>query len=509
MRRLLEIMNFCRGLWIILIALGLLRLVSLGLYPLSDTTEARYGNIARLMVETGDWITPQYTLGVPFWGKPPLSTWLSAASMTLFGVNEFAARLPSFLLALTVVGLVWSLAARQRGRNIPLAAAVVLASSALFFVNSGAVMTDPPLLLGTTLCMVAFWQAITSDGRAGRLWGYGFFLGLAIGLLSKGPVAVVLTGLPIVVWMFWKRQWLIVWQRLPWGRGLILTAALSMPWYWLAELKTPGFLDYFLVGEHWKRFTVPGWKGDMYGNAHLQPKGTIWLYWLVCALPWSLILPAQLLRKRGRDRVFKRLSGEDGWILYLVLWTLAPMLFFSFAGNILWTYVLPGLPAFALLVAEFMGGSSSPRDEDFRPAPTLTWGAAGMLILVTLALTGVTLGYGPAAKSQKELIAIFKSDQEEVKGSLNYLFKLPYSAEFYSQGAALLAQDLRETEALFQNDAVDYFSVRIGDLERLPDSFKNRVTNLGAINRNYLLKENIGGHSPLSLKIALEKGTRE
>ncbi len=489
MRSMDQIVKFRRRLWALLVGLGLLRLVSLGLYPLSDTTEARYGNIARLMAETGDWITPQYTLGVPFWGKPPLSTWLSAAAMKLFGVNEFAARLPSFLLALAVISLVWSLAVRQRGRNHALASSVVLMSSALFFVGSGAVMTDPSLLLATTLCMVAFWQAFSLSGRAGKLWGYAFFAGLGLGLLAKGPVAIVLTGLPIGTWIFWQRKWTDAWQRLPWVGGLILTVLLSVPWYWLAELKTPGFLDYFLIGEHWRRFTVPGWEGDLYGNAHLQPKGTIWLYWLACTLPWSLILPAQMLWRKDRTRLFNLESKENGWLLYLVFWALAPMVFFTLAGNILWTYVLPGLPAFALLAAELMGGSFSSREGELRFAPTLKWGAAFMLILFALALTGVTLGYGPAEKSQKELIAAFEKSRTDRNESLTYLFKRPYSAEFYSGGTALLAQDLDKAEKLFQDDDINYFAIRGRDLERLPPSFLARVVNLGPVNRNYLLRE--------------------
>lgn len=132
-----------KWLWALLISLGLLRLVSLGAYPLADSTEARYGNIARLMLETGDWITPQYSLGVPFWGKPPLSTWLSAGAMKIFGINEFAARFPSYLMALAVLVLVWQLASRHKGRDCAMAAVLVLATSAIFIVSSGAIMTDP------------------------------------------------------------------------------------------------------------------------------------------------------------------------------------------------------------------------------------------------------------------------------------------------------------------------------------------------------------------------------
>lgn len=85
-----------RTLWWVLGSILLLRLVGLGIYPLMDTSEARYAEMARKMVELNDWITPMFDYGVPFWGKPPLSFWTQAASMTVFGVNEFAARFPAW-----------------------------------------------------------------------------------------------------------------------------------------------------------------------------------------------------------------------------------------------------------------------------------------------------------------------------------------------------------------------------------------------------------------------------
>src|SRR5579862_9906602 len=94
-------------LWWSLALMFVARLICSAVVPLTDTTEARYGEIARKMLETGDWITPQHDYGVPFWAKPPLSTWLSAFSMKVFGVNEFAARLPELLLAIGMLALVW------------------------------------------------------------------------------------------------------------------------------------------------------------------------------------------------------------------------------------------------------------------------------------------------------------------------------------------------------------------------------------------------------------------
>ena len=172
-----------------------------------DSTESRYAEIARKMLETGDWLMPQFDYGVPFWGKPPLSTWLSAASMAVFGVNEFAARLPSLAL---LVGLRRArLRARRAARRTatrrcgPLA---LFAATGLVFVAAGAMMTDPALMLGTTLSMAGFWIAVNGPERHRRIAGCAFFAGLCVGLLAKGPVAAVLVLVPIGASTLWTRR---------------------------------------------------------------------------------------------------------------------------------------------------------------------------------------------------------------------------------------------------------------------------------------------------------------
>lgn len=100
-------------LWAILGSTLLIRLLSLGAYPLMDTTEARYGEMARLMIETQNWVTPQFDYGVPFWGKPPLFTWMSAGGIEAFGVNEFAVRLPHWLAGVVVMLLMATLPAHK------------------------------------------------------------------------------------------------------------------------------------------------------------------------------------------------------------------------------------------------------------------------------------------------------------------------------------------------------------------------------------------------------------
>lgn len=101
--------------------------------------------------------------------------------------------------------------------------------------------------------------------------------GLGLGLLAKGPLILVLMGTPAFVWVVLYKEWGRV-LILPWIGGLVLMLGISLPWYIAAEMKkTPGFMQYFFVGEHWSRYVVSNWAGDLYGSAHAKPYGTIWI----------------------------------------------------------------------------------------------------------------------------------------------------------------------------------------------------------------------------------------
>lgn len=342
-----RVLSFQRVLMATLCAVVLLRLLLVFWLPFSDPTEARYAEIARKMVETNNWITPQFDYGVPFWGKPPLHTWLSAAGMKLFGVGEFGARILIFGSSLGILAILFAFMARETDRTTALAATLICATSIMFFGASAFVMTDMPMVLGTTLSMVGFLFA-TVKQPGDQVWGHLFFVGLSIGMLAKGPTAVVLTGLPIVFWLAIGNRGRVL-RHLPWRTGLLLGICLTLPWYIAAEIQTPGFLRYFIVGEHIERFLVSGWQGDLYGSGHSQPKGTIWLFALSVFLPWTGFAVAQVFRPK---QLLVDLSQfHPATNMYLLLWTVGPMLLFTPAANILPAYVLPAVPAFSCLVA--------------------------------------------------------------------------------------------------------------------------------------------------------------
>lgn len=418
----------------------LVRLASLGLYPLMDTTEARYGEMARIMVETGNWLTPMFDYDVPFWGKPPVFAWLSATGFSMLGVNEFAARLPHLLVAGGVLFLVWLLGRRQScDLDHAWLAAAILASTVTFSLIGGAVMTDTALTLGTTLAMVSFWLAWQ---QRGHYWGYLFFVGLAIGLMSKGPLTLLLVGISLFFWLARKDRWRLFHRRLPLFSGVSLMLVLALPWYVAAEFATPGFSDYFLVGEHFKRFVISGWQGDLYGSAHKEVRGMIWLFWLGAALPWSPVLAAQLatLVRRGDLAPDDTDGHNDGYTTFLWSWMLAPLLLFTFSGNILYSYVMPGLPAMALLISHYQH--------------QLRWShkifATGYLTPVLLMATAIALMNGWAdAKSQKDLLQSWKQLPDATDVPIYYLKKRPFSGQFYSAGRAIELGSLADASAPF------------------------------------------------------------
>lgn len=450
----------------------LMRLLMLGTYPVADTTEARYAEIARKMLELGDWITPWYEYGVPFWAKPPLSIWLSASSMGLLGVNEFAVRLPHFLAGLLVLWLLWDWL-RQRSPREAQFATVLLTGAALFYISAGAVMTDMALAVGLLLAMRGFWQGLHGEPARRKQEGYALFVGLAIGLLAKGPIALVLAGLPLMGWTLLTRDWRSVWRGLPWLGGAALMLALALPWYIAAELKTPGFLDYFLVGEHWQRFTVAGWNGDRYGNAHNFPRGSIWLFTLVACLPWALLLP---LLAVGRSATAPA-PAEQAWSRYLSCWALTPVLFFTFAGNILWTYALPALPAIAALAAGWLARDSRSR----RVERLLACGvlATAMLLAIAIAWNN-TRG---AWKTAAPVVRAYQAHAQEGEPLL-FLGKRPDSIAFYSRGKAELVDGGGEALTLrLAETGTAYVVMTPERMSKLPTDLRLKLRDLGTYGR--------------------------
>jgi len=444
-------------IWGLLLLLAV-RLAAMIWVPLTDPTEARYAEIARKMVETGNWITPQFDYGVPFWAKPPLHTWMSATGIAAFGATAFAARLGILLSSLATLAILYLWARTLTDRVTAGAAVLVTASSGLFFVALGFVQTDMALTLGVTACMAGFYAGLQGDRR----WGWLFFLGLAIGLLAKGPVATVLSMMPITVFMIWRGNWKDL-LRLPWVGGMALVAVLVIPWYLAAEIATPGYLYYFIIGEHIQRFLQPGWTGDLYGAGRAHAKGMIWLFWILATLPWSPLLPILIWRLRmgvSEPGPEGAAQGRSLYI-YLLMFALAPLVLFTPAANILVTYVLPGVPAAALLGVMLWNRSGPTRTK------WLHLGVAEVLVAATAITIIAFFGLARSAvPSEESLVEAF-----EGPGRLGIFDARSFSSEFYAQGKITRLKTMDDVSSwLAPGDAVlvpkyrrDEFASRFGD----------------------------------------------
>ena len=443
----------------------LIRTLTIGLYPLQDTSEARYAEMARLMVETNDWITVWFNYNVPFWGKPPLFIWLSAISFKLFGINEFAARFPSILVSLGILWFTWRLARFQMGREAARIALLILTTTTIFLTLSGSVLAEPVLLLSIIMIQSGFWIGWHSeDPSEAHRWQYLFFIGCAVALLAKGLAAIVLAGLPIFCWCLPQQRLLKLWQKFPWIKGTLLTLLIAAPWYIAAEIKTPGFLDYFIVGEHFRRYLDSGWAGDLYGTAHVRPLGSIWLLWLQSGFPWTLVF-IFIAAKLGVNRLKGQPLSVSRWSAFLLLTLMCPLVFFTFSKNLIWTYALPAAPALALLLAERWKNS-------WPQHPKRIIGTALLTPILVSVLT-VFLIQGEGQPSHKQILATAKQQNLD-NPVLLYWQKPSFSARFYSEGKIIPIESTQHLQEVIANPDQQYFLlIRNRSFEGLPAALRH------------------------------------
>jgi 4-amino-4-deoxy-L-arabinose transferase-like glycosyltransferase len=463
--------------FIVVAVIALVRILAMGSYPIMDSTEARFADIALKMAETGDFVTPRYLSDEPYWGKPPFYFWVTAVFYQLFGVSETTARFPSFLFSMVTAVMVYAGASRLYDKATASLSIVVLSSTALFFALSGVVITDTALTTWVTLSLVAFIVSLHGEKR-GRAWGYLFFLGLGMSLLTKGPVGVVLTLMPIASWAILRGRVVDVFRRLPIISGSLLVIVIAAPWYAMAELKTPGFLEYYFVGEHWKRFVVPGWEGSLYGGSHKFVRGTIWLFMLAGALPWIFLLAGAATRLMKTGGSVRSIVADDR-ALFFLLWFIWPSIFFTMAGNILYTYVLPGLPGFAVLTAAALtvaGFRGEDRGQWFS-SPWVTWAAIAFAPIVLAVLSLTSLKEIADRKSQKEVVRYYLSERVSTSDGLIYYGKMTFSADFYSRGQARDIADMEREKVVVELDDgnLDFFAVKNDEIESFIGKAGERV----------------------------------
>ena len=402
-----------RSFWSLVLIRGILN----ALIPLMDKTEARYAEIARIMAETQNWIVLQIDYGVPFWAKPPLSTWASALSISIFDASAFYVRLP-YLIVCTFIGW-WIGKFNTNTSNSNYLPGIILLTIPEFFLHVGVVSTDVFLTLSTTIVMLAFWKSMQEGST--KIWGYLFFAGLGLGLLSKGPIIGILTLPPIVIWCLIQNNLLKALKTAPWLLGGLLMLLVSLPWYILTELESPGFIDYFIVGEHFNRYFNSEWVGDKYGFPKQQPYGIVWVFLLVFCMPWSIFLI---------HSVFKKLKTihQNPWGLFLLCWMLWTPFFFTTSTSLIHPYILPATIPIALWISHFWSSNKK----------RILYLGISISIPVILLVVSITGFAKPLLENNTDKYLIEQSDFLPVFALNNKT----YSSQFYSKGKILVIDTL-------------------------------------------------------------------
>ena len=317
-----------------------------GQFGLIGADEPRYAQVAREMLERHDRITP--VLGGHAWlEKPPLYYWQAMLAYDVFGVSDVAARVPAGVDATLLVISVYLFFRRFR-RGVELDAALITASCAGIIGYARAASMDMALAASFSIGMLAWW-AWRESGKQTYL--VLFYVCMALGMLAKGPVAPFLAAAVIVVFALGARESRLVW-RTAWLPAILLFCAIALPWYIAVELRNPQFFREFILEHNLARFS-----SDLYH--HRQP---FWYYLPITALafvPWTVFVVAACVASvriwwAERRSVVAEPDLEWQFSVFAGCWLLVPVAFFSISQSKLPGYILPAIPAGAVLLADYL-----------------------------------------------------------------------------------------------------------------------------------------------------------
>ncbi len=328
--------------WLLLAGFcGFLFFFGLAYFGLIGADEPRYAQVAREMLARHDWITP--TLGgKPWLEKPPLYYWQAMLAYSIFGVSDWAARLPSAVDATLVVVAIYLFLKRFRP-GFQLDGALMTASAAGVVGFARAASTDMPLAAMFTVALLGWYAWYESKSHRYLAMFYSF---LALAMLAKGPVAPLLAAVIVSIFAAAKRDLRLLLRTL-WPPGLLLFCVVAVPWYVAVQIKNPEFLRVFIFEHNLARFGT---------NLYHHPEA-FWYFvpvTLIGLIPWTVFVTAswaETVRVWWVERQ-QMLGSEDALNAFLVIWLIVPVVFFSLSKSKLPGYIVPALPAGTLLLAE-------------------------------------------------------------------------------------------------------------------------------------------------------------
>ena len=335
--------------WLILMTLAVVRLALMATMPVFEPSEARYAAISANMARSGDFVVPHFTYDLEyqsFDGKPPLVFQAGGLFCKAFGVSEFAVRLFPFLSAALVLLILYGTVKRFSDAATGRLSVAVCASCTAFLAAAGISMTDMTLTCCVAGALLLYRCFL--DGFALR-FAAGVAALLGAGMITKGPVALVMFWLPVLADAIVNRRWkgIFNWKWLAVAPLFLLVA---VPWFVLIEQRNPGAVWYFFYNENFMRFISHDY-GDKYGAGREAFRGVSVLWALVATLPWSLVPLWDLVRRfKSDDRTIGQ-SDDFNWKSFEFLSMLSIVGFWCLTSRVLVYYLFPVIPLFAVWLA--------------------------------------------------------------------------------------------------------------------------------------------------------------
>ena len=362
---------------------GFLFFYGLGSLGLVGADEPRYAQVAREMLDRADWVTPTLQ-GQPWLEKPVLYYWEAMLAFRVGGASDWVARLPgAFDAALLAVAVYVFLRRFRPGSEFE--GVLITASCAGVIGFAHAAATDMPLSACFAMGLLCWYAWYESRRRIDLI---AFYICMALGTLAKGPVAPALAAVVIFIFVAVKRERQVLWGTL-WIPGVIVYLAVMLPWYVAVQVRNPQFFRFFILEHNLSRFS-----SNVYH--HPQP---FWFYlpvFLLATVPWTVVLIVALAERvrvmwtEGKEAFT---SPDDSWPLFLLIWMLVPVLFFSASQSKLPGYILPAVPGGALLAAEYLAVRGS---KDRRLSPLFAAAHAalcGALVFAAFSASSVVMNH--------------------------------------------------------------------------------------------------------------------
>lgn len=464
--------------------------LSLGDRPFSAPSESRYVEIGREMADSGDYVTPRLDY-VKYFEKPPLFYWAQAAMTRAFGVDFFTSRVPTALFAVALCLLTYALGRMLYGRRAGLLGAAVLATSLYLFALSRVVLVDVPVSVWLTATLTAFlYAADAPEGRRRALVLYLMYAAAACAVLTKGLIGAVLPGVIVFLWLAFTGRWaLLKTLRIPTGAALFLLIA--VPWHVLVAQRNPEFLHFYFIHEHFERYLTRA-------HGRYQP---FWFFGAVFVAGLFPFVPFawQAIRHSAAGAWDAR--KRDGRPLFLVIWLVFIVLFFSLSDSKLIPYILPVFPVACAWLGRYFADVWEERTvKGYRLGLILT-------ILMFALMAGLPPLAGNIAGADSKIVAAIAEGGDEAR-TLAFAFLIAAGVLLvtYIQGrarhvvisliamAAIIAQLGDSVAAHYSKDSMVLFSSIIRELDKkgdevvaygeyyqdLPVYLKRRVTIAGA-----------------------------